>query len=304
MKRIHFLFPGFKIFLFTTISFLTCHVGFSQQTTSIPDTCKIVKASLAEVHKQPYLVRESNVIFPAILKGNEEESMAYIENFSSRRKAYVVRMYKKGKILLPKTASIFKKYDLPEELKLLLPLESAYNANAVSKAGAVGYWQIMDEVAKEYGMQYVSQQSVSEKRLHRAKGKSSKRMKLKAKQKDDRKHFIKSTTIAARYLKCRRLNLDDNWLLVVASYNCGVGNVWSAMERSGKDNPSFWDIKKYLPVETRAYVMNFIAMNVIFSNYENFVKNKLIFKTVKMPLPGKIGKNISGEAETVTTDFK
>ena len=302
-EKICFRLPGFKPFLFAAIFLLANHTGVAQHATRILDTCKIVTASLERNNKQQYLSKQSNVIFPSILKGNEEESMTYIQNFSSKRKEYLVRMYKRGKILLPKTVAIFKKYDLPEELKVLLPLESAYNPNAVSKAGAIGYWQIMDEVAKEYGMQYVSQERVSEKRLHKSKGKSSKKIKIRATQKDDRKHFIKSTTIAARYLKCRRFNLNNNWLLVVASYNCGVGNVWSAMERSRKDNPSFWDIKKYLPAETRAYVMNFITMNVIFSNYENFVKNRLIFKPVKMLLPGKLEKSIPAEAETIRTDF-
>lgn len=219
---------------------------------------------------------ESNIIFPAILKGNEEESLDYVEKFSSRRKGYLVRMFTKGKILLPKTASILKKYHLPEELKILLPLESAYNPNAVSKAGAVGYWQIMDEVAREYGLK------CAERKMITVKNKKGTRKKTIIKiSPDDRMNFVKSTVTAARYLHARRLNLDDNWLLVVASYNCGVGNVWTAMKKTGKSNPDFWDVKKYLPAETRTYVMNFITLNVIFSNYENFRKDKLIFKSVK-----------------------
>ena len=49
------------------------------------------------------------------------------------------------------------------------------------------------------------------------------------------------------------------------------------MQKTGKENPSFWDIKKYLPAETKSYVMNFIALNVIFNNYDKFIKNELIF---------------------------
>ncbi|MEO6537002.1 MAG: transglycosylase SLT domain-containing protein, partial [Ferruginibacter sp.] len=105
----------------------------------------------------------------------------------------------------------------------------------------------------------------------------SKRAKVQV---DDRKNFIRSTYAAARYLKDRSRNLNSDWLLIAASYNCGVGNVWEAMERSKKKDPSFWDIKNYLPAETRAYVMNFITLNVIFKNYENFYKNNLCFKPV------------------------
>ena len=56
------------------------------------------------------------------------------------------------------------------------------------------------------------------------------------------------------------------------------------MEKTGKENPDFWDIKKYLPAETRTYVMNFITLNVLFHNYEKFSDNTLSFKPVKVKL--------------------
>ena len=83
--------------------------------------------------------------------------------------------------------------------------------------------------------------------------------------------------VAAKYLRERCRNLNNKLLLIVASYNWGVGNVWHAMEKTGKANPTFWDIKKYLPAETKAYVMNFITLNVIFNNYDKFAKNQLVF---------------------------
>ena len=139
--------------------------------------------------------------------------------------------------------------------------ESAYNANAVSKAGAVGYWQIMDEVAKEYGLKYVHPMTAAERKklMQRDTKKANLLFKIMATQKDERKNFNTSALAAIRYLRDRKVNLDNNWLLVVASYNCRVGTVWSAMKKIGKINPDFWDVKKYLPGETQAYVMNFIT---------------------------------------------
>jgi hypothetical protein len=259
--------------------------------------------AMADTKASPtYITKASNVIFPDILKGNEEQSIDYIENFSKRRKDYLVRMYTKGKKILPKAANILKKYKLPEELRILLVLESAYNGNVVSRAGAVGYWQIMDAVAKEYGLTYAKQLTPDDKKkLEKEKGmEAAAIIKKLEKEKDDRKNFIKSSTAAARYLRDRRLNLDDNLLLMVASYNCGVGNVWQAMERSGKKNPTFWDIKKYLPEETKAYVMNFITLNVIFKNYENFSKNKLQFAPVKIEVPDNFEQNINNELNEVS----
>ncbi len=264
-------------------------------------------ALLSTINKQRQSAKNlqaTNAVFPEILKGNETETLGYIEKFSERRRSYLVRMYIKGKKLLPKAATIFKKYDLPAELRILLTLESAYNGNAISKAGAVGYWQIMDEVAQEYGMKYVARLSKAKKnKLLKTK---NKRVVAKTKRLvDDRKNFNVATHTAARYLRDRKKNLDGNWLLVVASYNCGVGNVWNAMKRSKKDNPTFWDIKKYLPAETQAYVMNFVALNVIFHNYELFAKNKLNFTPIKASLQQQNEINTTVEIEEpVQASFK
>ncbi len=223
-----------------------------------------------------YITKEANIVFPEVLSGNEEESIDYIEKFTTSRRAYIIRTYNKGKKYFPKVSTILSKYDLPHELKVLMALESAFNANAVSRAGAVGYWQFMDGVAREYGLKYTSHKVVIKK-------KHSKKVIVKTRYtRDDRKNFNKSTYAAARYLKDRSRNLDNDLLLMVASYNCGVGNVWDAMKKTGKENPSFWDIKNYLPAETRAYVMNFITLNVVFHNYEKFTKNTLTFKPVKV----------------------
>ena len=60
------------------------------------------------------------------------------------------------------------------------------------------------------------------------------------------------------------------------------------MARSKKTNPTFWDIKNLLPSETRSYVMNFIALNVIFHNYEKFINNELVYETVLIVKPANI----------------
>ena len=70
---------------------------------------------------------------------------------------------------------------------------------------------------------------------------------------------------------------NDDLLLSVAAYNCGQGRIRSSVKKSGKADATYWDIKKYLPAETRKFVMNFIALNVIFSNYEKFLNKELNF---------------------------
>ena len=245
---------------------------------------KILLASLNKKEKASFIIKQPNVVFPEVLSGNEEQSADYIEKFCTSRRDYIIRTYNKGKKYFPKAATILKRYNLPHELKILLALESAFKPNAVSSAGAVGYWQFMDEVAKEYGLKVVEQLSQDEKKklIKKDKKKATALFKAMAKQKDDRKNFNKSTSAAARYLKDRSRNLNNDILLMVASYNCGIGNVWNAMANCSKTDPTFWDIKNYLPSETRAYVMNFITLNVLFNNYDKFVDNSLSFKPVKV----------------------
>jgi hypothetical protein len=271
------------------------------------DTTQKILLASANVKKEVfYTLKKSNVIFPDILKGNEVMTSDYIASFSNNRRDYLIRMHIKGKNILPKVNTVLKKYNLPEELSVLMILESAYNANAVSKAGAVGYWQFMDVVAKEYGLKCAQHLSTKEKkRLTKLYGKKAKaRFRATARQKDERKNFDKSTLAAARYLRDRGLNLDNNWLLIVASYNCGVGNVWNAMKKTGKANPDFWDIKEYLPNETQNYVMNFIALNVVYHNYDNFISNNLNFTTVKILLPDDFEQVNTEEVETTEGTFQ
>jgi hypothetical protein len=263
--------------------------AFSNTTMAQGNNVKKILLANLEISKTTnikYVTKEANIVFPTVLQGNEEQSIAYIEKFATNRREYLIRTYKKSKKYFPKVTSILRKHRLPQEYQVLLPLESAFNANAVSGAGAVGYWQIMDEVAKEYGLVYEPQLSAADKKKLENEKKTATTQDAsiatkKAPIKDDRKNFIKSTNAAARYLRDRTKNLNNDVLLIVASYNCGVGNVWEAKRKTGLSNPSFWDAKKFLPAETQAYVMNFITLNVVFNNYKKFETNTLTFKAEK-----------------------
>lgn len=262
------------------------------KANSVTDTSKkqLLAAAITKDNAAT-ITLEPNVVFPDILTGNEQEALPYIEKFSENRRAYLIRTYNRSKKYFPKATGILKKHNLPQELKVLLALESAFNANAVSRAGAVGYWQIMDEVAKEYGLKYVPQVKADKvKKVAKTTPIAKTAVKKPAAVKDDRKNFNKSTYAAARYLKDRSKNLGNNLLLMVASYNCGIGNVWEAMKNTGKTNPDFWDIKDYLPSETQAYVMNFITLNVIFHNYDKFINNILLFTPTKVKIENIEGK--------------
>ena len=78
---------------------------------------------------------------------------------------------------------------------------------------------------------------------------------------DERTNYIKSTNAAALYLTDLYDQFGD-WLLVIAAYNCGPGNVLKAIARSGSRN--FWDLQYFLPAESRNHVKKFIGTHYIF----------------------------------------
>jgi len=129
---------------------------------------------------------------------------------------------------------ILDKYDIPLEFKYLAIVESALNVKAKSRAGAAGLWQFMYRTGKYYDLEINSYI-------------------------DERYEIYAATDAACRYFK-NLYNTYENWELVIAAYNCGPGNVNKAIRRSGGKR-NYWEIRKYLPRETRGYVPAFIAVN-------------------------------------------
>ena len=70
-----------------------------------------------------------------------------------------------------------------------------------------------------------------------------------------------------------------DWYFALAAYNAGPGNVNKAIRRSG-GKTNYWEVRPFLPKETRNYVPNFIAVVYLMEYHAThgiFPKN---------PLPG------------------
>ena len=163
----------------------------------------------------------------------------YIEVYTVRRREQVSRMLGLSRVYFPIFESYLDKHGMPMELKYLSVVESALNPHARSRVGATGLWQFMLYTGRQYGLTVNSFV-------------------------DERKDPFKSTEAAIHYLKDAYAEFGD-WLLAIASYNCGMGNVRKAIRRSGNKN-SFWEIREFLPRETRGYVPAFIAATYVFEN--------------------------------------
>lgn len=199
-----------------------------------------------------YIMDNPNrVTYPKILREHRKESKAYIKNYMHKERGYIKLMFRRGKNYMPIARSIFDKYNVPYEFQVLPALESNFTSHAVSPAGAVGYWQFMGELAREYGLKIGGPN-------------------------DERKNFRKSTTAAARFIRDQLKVYDNDPLLVVAAYNCGPGRVNQAIRKSGAKE--YWQLKQYLPAETRRFVLRFLALNVVEMNYDKFLAGNMDFE--------------------------
>jgi len=156
----------------------------------------------------------------------------YIDLYTVRKRKLLAKVLTLSKLYFPTIEEIFDREGIPLEMKYLAVIESALNHAATSPVGAAGMWQFMAPTGNMYGLKTTSSL-------------------------DERRDFIKSTEASVMYFK-NSYRVYGDWLLVIASYNCGMGNVNKAIRKSGGKR-SFWEIMPYLPRETRGYVPAFIA---------------------------------------------
>jgi len=182
-----------------------------------------------------------------------EYVQSYIDKYVARKEdmGYILG---KAKYYFPIYEKAFRDAGIPEEIKFLSIVESELNPNAVSRVGATGPWQFMSTTAKNFGLNidnYV----------------------------DERRDPIQASYAAAAYIKDAYEEFGD-WLLAIASYNCGKSSVERAIEKANALD--FWSIRDYLPAETRNYVPAYIAMAYVmnYSKKHHIVAHPCSFSTV------------------------
>jgi len=189
-------------------------------------------------------IKDSSKLFASLLSPDEgrisnfsvnPQAKLFVDDYIRKHNRSLNNMKVWGKPYFNLYDHILSSYGVPVQLKYLSVIESSLSSNAISWAGAVGPWQIMEDAAREHG--------------------------LRTGYYDDRLDYIKSTNAAAQILKQLYSTYGD-WLLVIAAYNCGTGNVNQAIAKGRSRN--FWQIQYYLPEETRNHVKKFIATHYFF----------------------------------------
>ncbi len=178
-----------------------------------------------------------NALSPFKLEYNRDVR-GYIDLYTERKREQVSRMMGLAELYFPMFEEKLDQYNLPLEFKYLAVVESALNPSARSWVGAKGLWQFMYTTGKIYDLKVSSYV-------------------------DERNDPFKATEAACQYFT-KLYSIFGDWNLVLAAYNSGPGNVNKAIRRSG-GKKDYWEIRRYLPRETRGYVPAFIAVNYVMS---------------------------------------
>lgn len=150
-----------------------------------------------------------------------------------------VLLMKRANKYFPIIEPILAKNGIPDDFKYLAVAESALE-NAVSPAGAAGFWQIMKTTGKEYGLE------INENI-------------------DERYHIEKATEVACDYLKKSKQKFG-NWTLAAASYNAGSFGIQKHL--TAQDVNAYYDL--LLGQETGRYVFRILAIKEILSNPDKY----------------------------------
>lgn len=144
-------------------------------------------------------------------------------------------LFKRAHKYFPIIEPILKEAGIPDDFKYLAVIESGLT-QAVSPAGAKGFWQIMEPTGKQYGLEI-------------------------NKNVDERYNIEKATRVAAQYF-LKSKERFGSWTLAAAAYNAGDYGIHKQLDRQGVND--YYDL--LLGEETGRYVFRILALKEILNN--------------------------------------
>lgn len=166
--------------------------------------------------------------------------------------SHTILLLKRSGRFFPVIETILKENGVPDDIKYIAMAESELT-NAVSPAGAEGFWQFLKGTALEYGLEV-------------------------NRDVDERYQLEKSTNAACRYLKSSK-NQFGSWTMAAASYNMGSG---ALRKRSNAQKTNDY-YSLFLNQETSRYIYRIIALKLICENpynYGFFMRNKDVYQEI------------------------
>ncbi len=167
-----------------------------------------------------------------------------------------IRMIKMSYRYFPEIEKILEQKGIPDDFKYLAIAESNLS-NAVSPAGAVGFWQLRSGTAVEYGLEINSEV-------------------------DERYHLEKSTVAACEYL-LESYEKYGNWTMSAASYNAGRRGMDRQIARQKEQN--YYNL--LLNEETSRYIFRVLAYKLILEDPSSY-GFQISLKDVYQPIPYRV----------------
>ena len=167
--------------------------------------------------------------------------------------SFTILAIKRAARWFPIIEPILKRNNIPDDFKYVAVIESGLY-NAVSPSGAIGFWQIMESIAKKYGLEVNDEV-------------------------DERYNVEKSTEAACSYIK-DSYGLFKNWTLAAASFNMGVNGIAKQLEKQKTNNYYNLNISE----ETSRYIARIIALKEILKepkNYGYYLTTDQLYKPLK-----------------------
>lgn len=170
----------------------------------------------------------------------------------ARHPDYMLRVTERANRYMFHIVEALEARGMPMEIALLPIVESAFDPFAYSHGRASGMWQIIPGTGKMLGLKQNWWY-------------------------DGRRDVVASTEAALTYLERLHKRFDGDWLLALAAYNSGGGNVSKAIRKNiARGKPTdFWSLD--LPKETQAYVPRLLALSQLFAapDKHNIVLNSI-----------------------------
>jgi membrane-bound lytic murein transglycosylase D len=198
--------------------------------------------------------KNRSVVIPAELPAElefagEKVPLELMDVVESLDRELLINMYwqsqtmlflKKSKRFFSIMEPILQKNNVPDDFKYLSLIESGFFPTAVSPAGAVGLWQILEGTARDYKLEVNSEI-------------------------DERYHIEKATEAACKYL-LESFAVYKNWTMAAASYNAGRAGINRQIGR--QKEMDYYDL--LLTEETARYIYRILAIKLIIANPERY----------------------------------
>jgi len=160
--------------------------------------------------------------------------------FNYYQPANVLYMLKLSKRYFPVIEQRLKANGVPDDFKYLCVAESNLVAEAISRSGAVSFWQFLDMTAPGYNLEL-------------------------NKEVDERYNIVKATDAACKYFKSAYQKFGT-WTAAAASYNCGQGGYNG--QATFQQTKNYYDLM--LPEETNRYIFRILAFKYLMENADQF----------------------------------